>query len=56
MVNAETDPDVQKRIDAFRRGLQQMGWSEGRNVQIDYRTASARRSSPRRRSGPRSTN
>jgi putative ABC transport system substrate-binding protein len=37
MVNAEADPDAKRRIDAFRRGLQQMGWSEGRNVQIDYR-------------------
>jgi putative ABC transport system substrate-binding protein len=37
MVNAEADPDAKRRIEAFRRGLQQAGWSEGRNVRIDYR-------------------
>jgi len=31
---AESDPEGQLRIAAFRRGLQQLGWSEGRNIQI----------------------
>ena len=31
------DPDVQRRHEAFLQRLQQLGWHEGRNVQIDYR-------------------
>ena len=31
------DPDAQTRLAAFVQNLQQLGWSEGRNVQIDYR-------------------
>ena len=34
------DADVKARFGAFARGLEQWGWSHGRNVQIDYRTAS----------------
>ena len=37
MVNAESDPDGQVRIGAFRQGLQALGWTEGRNIRIDYR-------------------
>jgi putative tryptophan/tyrosine transport system substrate-binding protein len=37
MVNAEDDPEGQRRIRVFRQGLQQLGWSEGRNIRIDYR-------------------
>src|SRR5262245_28172823 len=33
----EGDELAQARIAAFRRGLQQLGWVEGRNIQIDYR-------------------
>jgi putative ABC transport system substrate-binding protein len=33
----ETDPEGQLRIAAFRGGLQNLGWIEGRNIQIDYR-------------------
>src|SRR5262249_44788115 len=29
------DPDYQARIAAFKQGLQQLGWSDGRNVRID---------------------
>src|SRR5262249_44885239 len=29
------------RVAAFREGLERLGWSEGRNVRIDYRFASA---------------
>ena len=29
------------RIVAFRQGMQERGWSEGRNLQIDYRWAGA---------------
>jgi putative ABC transport system substrate-binding protein len=37
MVNGENDPDGQIRVAAFRRGLQVLGWSEGRNLQILFR-------------------
>jgi putative tryptophan/tyrosine transport system substrate-binding protein len=33
------DPDAQAWIAAFRQGLHELGWSEGRNLQIDYRWA-----------------
>src|SRR5438132_2465823 len=33
----ENDPEAQARMRAFRQGLQQLGWVEGRNVRIDYR-------------------
>jgi len=32
------DLDLQARIGAFQQGLQQLGWSNGQNVQIDIRT------------------
>jgi putative tryptophan/tyrosine transport system substrate-binding protein len=31
------DPEVQARVVAFRQSLQQVGWIEGRNLQIDIR-------------------
>jgi ABC-type uncharacterized transport system substrate-binding protein len=31
------DPDLQANMAAFLQGLQQLGWTEGRNVRIDYR-------------------
>ena len=36
---AVDDPEAQARVAAFRRGMQEQGWSEGRNLQIDYRWA-----------------
>ena len=33
------DPDMQARLAAFQQGLQQLGWTDGRNVRIDYRWA-----------------
>ena len=38
----ENDPEMQARLAAFRQGLERRGWSEGRNVRIDYRFAPAR--------------
>jgi putative ABC transport system substrate-binding protein len=35
----EDDPDTKVRIEGFRQGLGTLGWSEGRNVRIDYRFA-----------------
>jgi putative tryptophan/tyrosine transport system substrate-binding protein len=33
------DPEGQDRLSAFRQGLQQLGWTDGRNVHIDARWA-----------------
>src|SRR5262249_34200734 len=32
---AENDPEGQARLAAFLQGLQQLGWTDGRNVRID---------------------
>jgi len=37
MEQAADDPEQQARIGAFRQSFQQLGWTDGRNVQIDYR-------------------
>jgi putative ABC transport system substrate-binding protein len=34
---AADDPDGQVRSAAFVQGLQQLGWTDGRNIRIDYR-------------------
>jgi putative tryptophan/tyrosine transport system substrate-binding protein len=34
---ASDDVEGQARLAAFHQGLQQLGWTVGRNVQIDYR-------------------
>jgi putative ABC transport system substrate-binding protein len=31
------DPETSARVTAFAQGLQQLGWTDGRNVRIDYR-------------------
>jgi ABC-type uncharacterized transport system substrate-binding protein len=38
---AEDGLDTKVRIEGFRQGLGALGWSEGRNVRIDYRFAPA---------------
>ena len=35
------DPEVSLRITALTQGLQQLGWTDGRNVRIDYRWGAA---------------
>ena len=37
MPYAASDPQVQARIKALLQGLQQLGWSDGSNIKIDYR-------------------
>ena len=39
MTIAESEPEAQARLAAFRAGLRENGWVEGRNIQIDYRFA-----------------
>jgi putative ABC transport system substrate-binding protein len=39
MVNSENDPEGQTRINALRQGLRELGWTEGRNIRVDYRWA-----------------
>ena len=34
---AESDRQGQARVTAFRQRMSQLGWAEGRNIQIDYR-------------------
>jgi putative ABC transport system substrate-binding protein len=37
MGRAADDPQAQARLPAFQQALQQLGWTDGRNVQIDLR-------------------
>ena len=37
---AKDNPDGQARITGFLQGLQKLGWTEGRNLQIEYRWGS----------------
>jgi putative ABC transport system substrate-binding protein len=36
MNNAEDDPEGQARVAAFRQGLQALGWTEGKNLRINW--------------------
>jgi putative tryptophan/tyrosine transport system substrate-binding protein len=37
MAHAENDAEFHDYLSAFREGLQKLGWTEGRNIQIDSR-------------------
>jgi putative tryptophan/tyrosine transport system substrate-binding protein len=39
---AASDPEWKRRFGAFKQGLQELGWSEGRNVTFEVRFADAR--------------
>ena len=39
---AEDDPEASARISAFVQRLSELGWTEGRNFQIDYRWAAGK--------------
>lgn len=43
MGTEENEPEGQSRIAAFRQGLRELGWMEGRNIHIDYRWSSGSR-------------
>jgi ABC-type uncharacterized transport system substrate-binding protein len=34
---SDSDPEPRARVEAFRRHLQELGWTDGRNIQIDLR-------------------
>src|ERR1700693_2043844 len=38
---AESDADARPRANAFKQGLQELGWIEGQNIRCEYRWASA---------------
>jgi putative ABC transport system substrate-binding protein len=39
MAYAESAEEGQAVVEAFRQELQKLGWTDGRNLQIDYRWA-----------------
>ena len=41
LFSAENDPVTQTRLAALREGLEAAGWTEGRNLRIDYRFGAA---------------
>jgi putative ABC transport system substrate-binding protein len=41
LIGATDDLENRARLDAFRQALQQMGWTDGRNVRIDIRWGAA---------------
>jgi hypothetical protein len=38
---SESDPEAQANLTAFRQTLQKLGWTDGRNVRLDYRWGEA---------------
>jgi putative ABC transport system substrate-binding protein len=45
---AADDPETQRRVTAFVQGLQELGWTDGRNVRIDTRWAAGDADSARK--------
>jgi putative tryptophan/tyrosine transport system substrate-binding protein len=41
MGSAETDAEAQQRVKAFLKTFDDLGWTDGRNVQISYRWAAS---------------
>ena len=40
---AQDDPDAQRDLQSFRKGLWQLGWAAGSNILIEYREQGSRR-------------
>src|ERR1041385_2321613 len=51
MHTSSDEPESQTNVAAFLQGLQEAGWSVGRNLRIDYRWSAADRTSLRRNAG-----
>jgi putative ABC transport system substrate-binding protein len=49
MAHAEKDPEFQTYLDAFLEGLQNLGWTAGRNIRIDIRWGALDDAESRRR-------
>ena len=49
MAHAESDAEFHDYLSAFREGLQKLGWTEGRNIQIDSRWGALDDAEARRR-------
>jgi putative ABC transport system substrate-binding protein len=47
----ENDPEAQRWLGAFSEGLQQQGWTAGRNIRLDYRWAAPSDAESRQRVG-----
>jgi putative tryptophan/tyrosine transport system substrate-binding protein len=47
----EKDPEATSRVKGFRLGMRDLGWVEGRNVQIEYRFAGSNLESIKEQSG-----
>ena len=47
----ESDPEAQDWLGAFSEGLQQLGWTAGRNIRLDYRWAAPFDAESRQRVG-----
>jgi hypothetical protein len=41
MAVAESDADVRSGVAIFQQSLQELGWTDGRNLRIDYRWGDA---------------
>ena len=37
LISFREDAETQVLVDAFKQRFQELGWTEGRNVQLDYR-------------------
>ena len=42
LMGAADDREGQARVTALKQGLQELGWTDGRNIQIETRVASER--------------
>ena len=51
MAHTESDREFQAYLAAFREGLKRLGWTEGRNIQIDTRWGALEDAEVRQRSG-----